>query len=115
MEGPNQEQIFDESNNMTHHLSGILPRTAVFLFQELKRLENKLGSNFSLEISAIEIYCDKLRDLFSDSDSQGLDIELAINPKDKKVFVKGQTWKKLTEVSEFLALIKVSSGKRQFG
>ena len=58
MEGPNHDLLFDESDFSVHTLSGILPRTAVFLFQEKKRLESQFGKSFKLEISAIEIYCD---------------------------------------------------------
>ena len=42
---------------------GILPRTAKFLFAELKRVHKK----FTIEISSLEIYCDNIRDLFSES------------------------------------------------
>ena len=66
MEGPNQDMIFDESDFSLHGLSGILPRTAFFLFKEKARLMGQIGSELKLEISAIEIYCDELRDLFSE-------------------------------------------------
>ena len=66
MEGPNQNMLFDESDFSLHGLSGILPRTAVFLFKEKARLMAQFGRELKLEISAIEIYCDQLRDLFSE-------------------------------------------------
>jgi hypothetical protein len=38
MEGPNAELLFDD-NYKTHELSGILPRTADFLFTEIDRIK----------------------------------------------------------------------------
>ena len=65
MEGPNQEMLFDETTFNVHNLSGILPRTALFLFDEMKRMDRDFKRTFTLEISAIEVYCDTVRDLFS--------------------------------------------------
>ena len=66
MEGPNKEMLFDETTFSVHSLSGILPRTAIFLLDEMKRMEKDLKRTFTLEISAIEVYCDTVRDLFSE-------------------------------------------------
>lgn len=106
MEGPNDELLFDQNDFSLHNLSGILPRTAVFLFQEQDRLHRQFGRSFSLEISALEIYCDQLRDLFCENEeSKGLNVDIRIDPQTKKVVVQNQTWKKLTEVRDFLKLI----------
>ena len=49
---------------------------------------NQFGKSFNLEISAIEIYCDKLRDLFSeDKKTKGLGVEIKIDPSTKKVIL----------------------------
>ena len=58
--------LFDPNDFSLHGLSGILPRTAVFLFEERTRLMAQINTELKLEISAIEIYCDELRDLFSE-------------------------------------------------
>ena len=49
-----------------HELSGILPRTAIFIFKEVQRLQSYIYDEIKVEISALEIYCDEVRDLFSD-------------------------------------------------
>ena len=82
--------LFDADFSL-HDLSGILPRTAVFLFEEKTRLTGQMRTELKLEISAIEIYCDELRDLFSKDNSNKAHVDLKIDPKTKKVFVQNQT------------------------
>ena len=65
MEGPLSDCLFD-SQFRVHELSGILPRTAIFLFKEVQRLQSYIYDEIKVEISALEIYCDEVRDLFSD-------------------------------------------------
>ena len=65
MEGPIGEGIA-ESHIQVHEMSGILPRTAIFLFKEVERLRSYIYDEIKVEISALEIYCDEVRDLFSD-------------------------------------------------
>ena len=84
MEGPNQYMLFDETTYQTLNLSGILPRTAIFLLDEMKRMDKDLKRSFTLEISAIEVYCDTVRDLFSD----GIGIvELMTDPETRQVVI----------------------------
>ena len=64
MEGPNSENIFDAENNALLEDSGILPRIACFM---AKNIRNDI---FEFYISALEIYCDDIRDLFKDEESQ---------------------------------------------
>ena len=64
MEGPNSEKIFDAENNALLEDSGILPRIACFM---AKNIRNDI---FEFYISALEIYCDDIRDLFKDEESQ---------------------------------------------
>ena len=88
----------------------------MFLFEEKARLQKSIAGHFKIEASAIEIYCDQLRDLLSeDPQTMGLGIDFRMDPYTKKVFVKGQTWKELKNVSEFLSIIKASNMKRVFG
>ena len=65
MEGPLSDCLFD-SHFQVHELSGILPRTAIFLFKEVQRLQSYIYDEIRVEISALEIYCDEVRDIFSD-------------------------------------------------
>ena len=49
-----------------HDLSGILPRTALYIVQECQRLKQYIYDEIKVEISALEIYCDTVKDLFTD-------------------------------------------------
>jgi hypothetical protein len=62
-----------------------------------------------LEISAIECYCDQLKDLFSDSA-----VELQVDAN-KKLQLKNQSWSEIKSSADFLQGVKLSSGKRVFG
>ena len=92
MEGPNKNELYEENKNTfkARKLSGILPRTAIFLFEEQARLKKQVGCQLSFEISAIEIFCNKLRDLFSIDSSKIVDVKT--DPKTKKFFVENATW-----------------------
>lgn len=112
MEGPNSNLLYDESEFKVHELSGILPRTADFLFQEVYRLQKQFKREFSISVSSLEIYCENVRDLFStDNDEQSLNL---VTIKGNKVVVQNQTWRKVNSTREFLELIKLSSSKRVF-
>lgn len=89
--------------------SGILPRSACFILEEVKRLKSYVYSEIKVEISALEIYMDKVKDLFSDCE-----IDL-MTDQNKKVCLKGQTWRKVSEIKDFLNSIKLSASKRVFG
>jgi hypothetical protein len=65
MEGPIGECLID-MHMIVHEMSGILPRTAIFIFKEVERLRSYIYDEIKVEISALEIYCDEVRDLFSD-------------------------------------------------
>ena len=67
MEGPNSHLLFDD-NFEIHELSGILPRAADYIFKEIKRLKSSFNREYNIEVSSLEIYCENVRDLFSDSD-----------------------------------------------
>ena len=49
-----------------HYLSGILPRTAFFIVEECQRMSRFMYDETKIEISALEIYCDTVKDIFSD-------------------------------------------------
>ena len=76
-------------------------------------MKKQVGCQLSFEISVIEIYCNKLRDLFSIDSSKIVDVKT--DPRTKKFFVENATWVPLDHVSEFLALIERSAEKRVSG
>jgi hypothetical protein len=63
-----------------------------------------------MEASSIEVYCETVRDLLSDTK-----VELFTDPVTKKVIIKGQTWRPITRVNGFLELIKLAYSRRIFG
>jgi kinesin family protein C1 len=113
MEGPNSAMFYEEEEEekcALHNQSGILPRTAVFLVSQIDQLNIRFARQFTIEASSIEVYCETVRDLLSQKN-----VELQTDPVTKKVTISGQTWKKITKVSEFLNLIKQSYSRRIFG
>lgn len=65
MEGPHSDFLVNDRMDI-HELSGILPRTAVYILTEVQRLQKYIYDEIKIEISALEIYLDQVRDLFSD-------------------------------------------------
>ena len=61
------EGVDDESLKLTAY-SGILPRIAFYMHQEMERIEKQFGNKVTIEVSALEIYCEQIRDLLSPSD-----------------------------------------------
>lgn len=78
MEGPNTLEL-DESNQLFPQ-SGILPRTAVFIFEELQR-KKRAREDVQLSVSSIEIYNDTVRDLLN---STSKDMLTFVTAPDKK-------------------------------
>ena len=80
MEGPSIEEaamIVTHNNKLKpHQKSGILPRIACFLQAEMERLE-KYGQTMKIEVSALEIYCENIKDL--------------LNPKEGNVYLELKT------------------------
>ena len=75
-------------------------------------MKKRVGCQLSFEISVIEIYCNKLRDLFG-IESQIVDVKT--DPGTKKFFVENANWVPLDRVSEFLRLIEHSAKRRVVG
>lgn len=70
MEGP----PYALNGETVDELSGILPRTAEFLFSELKRLKNQGHKDFNIDVSSLEVYCENVRDLYSEDAKQNMDL-----------------------------------------
>lgn len=62
MQGPSYD-----NQSTINHLSGILPRSAEFIFDELTRLQ-KIGHNFKLFFAAMEVYNENIYDLLNAKD-----------------------------------------------
>ena len=63
MEGPDAHNLFDTKTSKPFELSGILPRIAVFIQKEIERYQRQFGQQIFIEVSALEIYCENVRDL----------------------------------------------------
>jgi hypothetical protein len=88
--------------------SGILPRLAFFIFQEIKRLHDIC--KLDIEVSAIEVYCDTIKELLITGDIVTLQTD-----SNKQTVLQGQKWKKITESQQMLQAILKSANKRIFG
>lgn len=79
MEGPVKEvesyRNMDSLDLKPDVHSGILPRIAVFINHEIKRLQASLGKSITYKVSALEIYCENIRDLLSSSENHYLEIK----------------------------------------
>jgi hypothetical protein len=67
MEGPTETigiQLIDDDIKPSKS-AGILPRVAIFLNSEMKRYEKQFQKKILIEVSALEIYCENIRDLLN--------------------------------------------------
>ena len=76
--------------------AGILPRLAEFIKLEIERVQTKVNKRIEIEISAIEIYCNEVKDLFRPEQSQS-----------KRVFKIGTTKKSVSTKDEPPTWIKI--------
>ena len=63
MEGPDSSKLFNEQTGKPYEFSGILPRIATFIQQEIERYQRQFQKEIFIEVSALEIYCENVRDL----------------------------------------------------
>lgn len=65
MEGPSFDQFYDFETSKLTESSGILPRLAEYIWFERKRIKKVYNQQCDLvvEVSALEIYCENIRDL----------------------------------------------------
>ena len=84
MEGAECVSLEDHSLS---ELSGILPRTAEFLFSEIDRLR-KNNMRYIFTVSCFEIYCDEVHDLLCPDGKSG---DLKLITKKNGVEVSGLT------------------------
>ena len=63
MEGPQDVDFLSDE-------AGILPRTALYIHKEIQRLLKQFKSDIRIKLSAIEIYCENIRELFKDDKNE---------------------------------------------
>ena len=82
MEGPVHSNMQNLNSKLSENV-GILPRTAIYLQNEINRYQKEFKKDISYEVSALEIYCENIRDLFQ-NEEQNAYLELK-NYKNKIV------------------------------
>lgn len=78
----------------TNEMSGIIPRTGQFIFEEVNRLKQSYGYKFILEAACFEIYCEDVRDLLNTKQVLKMQSE-----KSGLVVIANLTWETLTSPS----------------
>lgn len=107
MQGPTWS--IDEKTLTINEFSGILPRTADYIFEEISRM-NKMNCSFKIYISAMEIYNENVYDLFdSSSNKQSLQIFFVKN----NVQVKGLIAHQITNKEDIMRFTKEASESRR--
>lgn len=87
---------------------GMMPRSMIDLFAAIEASEEP--SRFSVQVSYMEVYCETIRDLLSDSDKPLNPCERA---SDGSVQVLGLTERDVVDVNEVLALVAEGSHRRK--
>ena len=105
-----QSLLIDPVTQKPTKVAGILPRTALFLQSEIKRYEANLGKKIQFEVSALEIYCENIRDLLSQNENQYLELK----SNGSQIFCPGQIWVPIDSPQQFLDQIHISQRKRIF-
>jgi uncharacterized Zn-finger protein len=111
-EGETMDNAFIGADLKARKHAGILPRTALLLQEEVNRCEKQFGKAIRIEVSALEIYCENIRDLLSPQHGH-VYLELK-SAGGSKVQCPGQTWVPISSPLDFLQQIEVSQSKRIF-
>ena len=117
MEGPNSQLDFDSETGKPQELAGILPRVACFIWKEIERYKTTFNQEMFIEVSALEIYCENIRDLlWQPESSQDLLQPRYVEMKTigSKVHCIGQTWVRVDSPKLFMQQIIASRDKRVF-
>ena len=105
-----QSHLIDNKSKNPTKVAGILPRIAFYIQQEIERYEQSHGKRIKIEVSALEIYCENIRDLLSSSDKQYLEIKC----NKSEIFCHGQIWMPVNDPQQFMDIIMMSQQKRVF-
>lgn len=107
MQGPSW--ALDDKELAINEFTGILPRSASYIFDELTRL-NLINYTYKISISAIEIYNENIYDLFDGNiNKQPLQISFAKNV----VQLKNIIWHQLNSKEDVIKFTKEASETRR--
>jgi len=104
----NESDTFD-NKSILDEFSGILPRTAEFIFEEMKRLE-KVNSNQKIYFSAVEIYNENIYDLFDKSIERSA---LTTFSNKNNISIKNLISKEIKSKEDILRFTKEASDTRR--
>jgi len=112
MEGPASDELFIDGK-LTEN-SGILPRAAKYIFNEINRLSEK-GYKFNPSFSAIEIYNEELRDMLISEFSENSESTISLSSTKEGTEIKGLIEKQVNSIEDIINLIKIASSNRKTG
>ena len=105
-----QGKIEENNKNFITQQSGILPRTAKFIFEEKKRLE-KMNENLDISFSAIEIYNETIYDLLIPNNNIKK-IPLTIYCANNEVNIPNLQWKNIQNENDIIKFTLHASNTR---
>ena len=105
-----QGKIEENNKNFITQQSGILPRTAKFIFEEKKRLE-KMNENLDISFSAIEIYNETIYDLLIQNNNNKK-IPLTVYCANNEVNIPNLQWKNIQNENDIIKFTLHASNTR---
>ncbi len=114
MQGPVlffENHIPNNNSSILNSFSGVLPRTAEFIFSELKRLE-KVNTNQKIFLSAVEIYNENIFDLF-DKGSEKISLSTYFDREKNCFIIKNLISKEIKTKLDILKYTKEASETRR--
>ena len=93
-------------------LQGVIPRMVTTLFEGVQNASAAV--EFTIKLSAIEIYMEKIRDLLDTSNSQHDSLRV-VEDKDRGIFVQNATEKFVTEPGHIFEQLDLAKRSRQVG
>ena len=108
MQGPGWS--LDDKTFTINEFSGILPRAAVYIFEEFNRI-NKINSGGGIKVflSAFEIYNENVYDLFNISETAPLQLFLNKNT----IQIKNLKWRQIKSKEDIINYTKEASIRRR--
>ncbi len=106
-----QGKIEENNNNFITQKSGILPRTAKFIFEEKKRLE-KMNEKLDISFSAIEIYNETIYDLLISNNNNNKKIPLTVYCANNEVNIPNLQWKNIQNENDIIKFTLHASNTR---
>lgn len=92
--------------------SGILPRTADYIFHEINRL-NILGHSYNISFSAVEIYNENIYDLLGKKEKNNTKQALNIFQINNEIQIKNLIWVAINNQDDVLKYTKEASESRR--